>query len=109
MNRLLGLSMALASAQNGLLLVDEVETGLHYSILPKVWQLIFQTAARLNIQVFATTHSWDCIEAFQRANSLQNEAEGMLIRLEAKPDKTKVTSFDKESLAIVTREQIEVR
>ena len=109
MYRLLGLSMALASAQNGFLLVDEVETGFHYSILPKVWKLIFETAARLNVQVFATTHSWDCIEAFQRANSFQNESEGILIRLEAKPDKTKVTSFDKESLAIVTREQIEVR
>ena len=109
MNRLLGLSMALTAGRMGLLLVDEVETGFHYSILPQVWKLIFETAAKLNVQVFATTHSWECIEAFQRANAFQNEAEGMLIRLEAKPDRTKVTSFDKERLAIVTREQIEVR
>ncbi len=109
MSRLLGLALSLASAQGGLLLLDEVETGFHYSIMPKVWRLVFEAATKLNVQVFATTHSWDCIEAFQRADALQNEAEGMLIRLEAKPEKTKVTTFDKESLAIVTREQIEVR
>lgn len=67
MYRALGIALALANARNGILLIDEFENGLYYTVQPDIWQLIFQVARRLNIQVFATTHSWDCIEAFQQA------------------------------------------
>lgn len=107
-NRLFGMALALVSARNGLLLVDEVEIGFHYSILPKVWQLIFETAAKLNVQVFATTHSWDCIEAFQDAAAKHPE-DGVLVRLENREGEMKVTTFDEKRLAIAARERIEVR
>jgi AAA15 family ATPase/GTPase len=45
------------------LLIDEIENGLHWSILPKVWRFLVETARVLDVQVFATTHSKDCIEA----------------------------------------------
>ena len=65
MLRALGISLALVNVKDGILLIDEFENGLYYSVQPDVWQFIFQVARRLNVQVFATTHSWDCIEAFQ--------------------------------------------
>ena len=46
-----------------MLLVDEIDTGLHYTVLTKMWQLVYETAKRLDVQVFATTHSRDCYEA----------------------------------------------
>lgn len=67
MNRLFGIALALVNAEDGLLLIDEFESGLHYSVQPELWKLIFLVAERLNVQVVATTHSWDCIEAFQKA------------------------------------------
>jgi len=57
MNRLFGLVLALVNSKDGILLIDEVESGLHYSVQPDVWRLIFETARRLNVQFFATTHS----------------------------------------------------
>lgn len=109
MSRLLGITLALANSANGMLLIDEVESGLHYSIQPDVWRLIFQTARTLNVQVFATTHSWDCIEAFQKASSEDQAEEAMLIRLENKQGEIIPTLFDERRLSIATREQIEVR
>lgn len=109
MNRLLGLILALVESQNGILMVDEIETGFHYSALPNVWQMIFKTARDLNVQVFATTHSWDCIEAFTEAAIEDKESEGMLIRLENKNDKIKATTFSEKELEAVTRRNIEVR
>ena len=50
MRRLLALSLSLASAQEGILLIDEVDTGLHYSIIGDMWLLIVETAKRYNIQ-----------------------------------------------------------
>lgn len=107
-NRLFGITLALVNAKGGLLLLDEVENGLHYSVLPKVWRLIFETARRLNVQVFATTHSWDCIEAFQNA-AAESPEDGVLVRLQNKNDDVTATVFDERRLAIATRDQIEVR
>jgi len=109
MNRLFGMSLALVSSKNGLLLIDEVESGLHYSVQPDVWRLIFETAHRLNVQVFATTHSMDCIEAFQQAAEDNQEEEGVLIRLKNQKGQIVVTEFDERRLGIATREEIEVR
>src|SRR5438045_2113512 len=78
MLRTLGISLALVSVKDGILLIDEFENGLYYSVQPDLWQLIFQVARCLNVQVFATTHSWDCIEAFQKAASIDKQAEGIL-------------------------------
>ncbi len=109
MQRIFGIALALVNARNGILLVDEIENGLHYLAQPDVWRLIFRLASRLNIQVFATTHSWDCIEAFQKAAQEDRQNEGVLIRLESKRGKIVPTLFDERQLGIATREQIEVR
>ena len=109
MNRLFGLALGLASSRSGMLLVDEIESGLHYSIQQELWRFVFQVAKRLNVQVFATTHSWDCIEAFQVAAREDEESEGMLIRLESENGNVGVTLFDERRLSIATREHIEVR
>ena len=61
------------------------------------------------IQIFATTHSWDCLEAFQKAAVEDENEEGLLIRLQRKGDEIMPTLFDEQRLSIVTREQIEVR
>jgi AAA15 family ATPase/GTPase len=109
MTRLLGLSLALSSCRNGILFIDEIETGLHYSILPDVWKLIFKTARDLNVQVFATTHSYDCIEAFAQAAIDDEKSDGMLIRLARKDEQIKAFTFDEKQLETITKEHIEVR
>jgi hypothetical protein len=107
-NRLFGIALSLVCAKEGLLLVDEFENGLHYSILPDVWRVIFETAARLDVQVFATTHSWDCISAFQQAANDHPEV-GVLVRLTAKGDTVIPTLFREDELRIAARDRIEVR
>ncbi|MGB0561349.1 MAG: AAA family ATPase [Spirulinaceae cyanobacterium] len=109
MNRLFELAIGLVSAgEGGTFLVDEIDSGLHFRTLIDVWRLVFATAARLNLQVFATTHSWDCIEAFQSA-AAEHPEESLLIRLERIEDQIYAETFSEEELAIVTRQSIEVR
>jgi AAA15 family ATPase/GTPase len=107
--RNLGIALALVNAKDGILLIDEFEHGLYYSVQPDLWGFIFRLARSLNVQVFATTHSWDCIEAFQRAASEDHQEEGLLIRLESKKGEIGVTLYDERVLTIATREHIEVR
>ncbi len=105
MQRIFGLALALVNAKDGILLIDEIENGLHYSVQPDIWHLICQLAQRLNVQVFATTHSLDCITAFQMAA----QKEGVLIRLQSKKDEIIAELYDEDDLATATHEQLEVR
>ncbi len=65
--RLLVHSLALEHTAGGSLFIDEIDTGLHYSVMADMWKLVIATARKLNVQVFATTHSWDCIEGLAEA------------------------------------------
>ncbi len=107
-SRLFGLSLALVHAQEGFLLVDEIENGLHYSVQYDLWRLIFESAKRLNVQVFAATHSLDCIKAFTQA-AAESPDEGCLVRLAIKNGRNLVGEFSEEDLEIAIEGQIEVR
>lgn len=106
---ILSIALALENARDGILLIDEIENGIHYNALFEVWQLIFRIAHRLNIQVFATTHGWDCLEAFQAAAQEDQHEEALLIRLDRRKHGITAILFDERKMAIATREQIEVR
>jgi hypothetical protein len=65
MRRLLVLASGLACAK-GSLFIDEIDTGLHYLVMPEMWKLVVSKAVDSKIQVFATTHSWDCVEGLSQ-------------------------------------------
>ena len=64
--RLLALSCAAVQSRGVVLLVDEIDTAFHYKALFKVWKMLNRFALNSDTQIFATTHSHDCIEAFAR-------------------------------------------
>lgn len=100
----------LANAANGIVLIDEIENGIHYSIQSKLWEILLELADKFNVQVFATTHSWDCFDGFQCAlNAFHDPSQGQLLRLSIRNDEITAISFDARELAIATRENIEVR
>ena len=65
MRRFLALAIALSRTSGGVLLLDEIGTGLHYSVMADMWKLVVETAAQYDIQLFATTHSWDCVDGLR--------------------------------------------
>ena len=65
--RLFGVALALANSQGGFLLIDEAENGIHHTIQRDFWRMVLLTAEANNVQVFATTHSWDCVAGFAQA------------------------------------------
>ncbi len=109
MNRLFGLGIALACAKEGILLVDEIENGIHWSVLPEVWKFVVKVAKRLNVQVFATTHSNDCLRAFQVGTKGDQDIDGVAIRIERKDGEFNAEIFDEKRLAVIVKEAIEIR
>ncbi len=112
-SRVFHIILALVNAKDGFLLIDEFENGLHYTVQPKVWELIFKLAKELNVQVFATTHSWDCVTTFIETTQA-NETEGMLFNLgrsalKSNENQVIATAYDKEELELITQADLEVR
>jgi len=114
MLRVLQLILKIVPAKGGFLLIDEFENGLHFSVQKQIWSLLFELAVKLDIQVFATTHSWDCVESFAQVAQERTDASGVLFRVGTsvlKSDKGKIiaTVFDEEKLANITQSDVEVR
>lgn len=62
-NRILTIILAMLNCENGVLLIDEFENGLHYSVQYQLWKVINDLSTKLNVQVFATTHSMDTLRS----------------------------------------------
>jgi len=58
------------------LLIDEIENGIHYTAQAEVWRMLLKLCKHYNIQLFATTHSLEMIKAFQQVCS-EEEFTGM--------------------------------
>lgn len=107
--RMLGLTLAIANAKDGILLVDEIDAGLHFSTMSDMWRLIWDAAKRLNVQVFATTHNSDCWQSLAAiANSEHPSSEGITIQRIEK-DKPQSVLFTERQVAIAVERGIEVR
>lgn len=107
--RLFGVALALANSRNGFLLIDEAENGIHHSIQRDYWRMVLQTAHENNVQVLATTHSWDCVTGFAQAATELEDVEGVLVRLSRANGELRAIEYPEEELAIAAEQGIEVR
>ena len=107
--RITGILLSIADAPGGVVLIDEVENGFHHSVLSRVWAAIGEAARRYNTQVFATTHSFECIEAAHEAFREDQQYAFRLHRLERFEDDPHVITYDQQTLAAAIRSNLEVR
>lgn len=109
LKRLLVLSVNLVTSAGGCLFVDEIDTGLHYSVLEKMWQLLIETARRLDVQVFASTHSLDCLQALARVCGEQQDLAGEVAVHRIQSGHAASTRYTAGELALAVRHEMEIR
>lgn len=106
-NRILTIVLSLLNCPDGVLLIDEFENGLHYSVQTQLWEVIVKVATSLNVQVFATTHSSDTIKSYNDSKAIND---GIAIRLENDNDDIFSTLFkNRERLQFAIEKNIEIR
>lgn len=94
----------------GLLLIDGIDNGFHFSVLPKVWSAIVQMALKSQVQIVATTHNRECVVAAHRACSTLLAYPFRLHRLERLQDNSVTAiSYDRETLSNALAADFEVR
>lgn len=78
---LISIITSLYKSEDGYLFIDEVENGIHYTKLDEIWTIILEVSKKLNVQVFSTTHSKECIESYARVSKKLEDEEISFIEL----------------------------
>jgi len=110
MVKFLSTALTMLDLQDGFVLIDEIENGLDSTSMGKVWNAIFDWAQKLNVQVFASTHSRECIRAFSdcaETNLFGSEAK--LFRIERAAERFRAVEYTRELLAESLESEWEVR
>jgi len=68
-NRVAHFIVKMVNNRNGILLIDEIENGIHYTNHGELWKMLFKLSVEFNIQIFATTHSYEMIKSFSEVAS----------------------------------------
>jgi predicted ATP-dependent endonuclease of OLD family len=89
--------------------IDEIENGLYYETLPEIWKGIETLAKSENIQIFATTHSRECILAAHETMKMTPNYDFALHRLQRVKGKIESITHDKEMLEASVKTGLEVR
>lgn len=107
--RLVAVFSELLGSRPDLCFIDELENGIHYTSLAAVWRGIAEVAARLDIQVFATTHSWECLLAAHEAFSARDAYDFRVIQLYRMGEETEGRVLGRPHIEAAIAGQIELR
>jgi AAA domain, putative AbiEii toxin, Type IV TA system len=107
--RALTFLLAIANVPGGTLLIDEIENGLHHSVLKTIWKTIGEAAEQADVQVFATTHSYECIQAAHQAFSEKGPYNLRVLRLDRLDSEVRVATYNKTTLETSIDMSLEVR
>jgi len=107
--RLFYIILSLVNSKNGYLLIDEFENGIHWSVQRKLWDIIFILSEKLNVQIFATTHSGDCVSSFKDCWGKFSEDSAAFYRINSDTDIYRIKRYGYELLDDSIDTDVEVR
>jgi len=108
LQRIFEIALSFAYCKNGVLLIDELETAIHYSLLVDFTKFMQELAVKFNVQVFITSHSKECIGAFVE-NNVYNEDINFYTMVRDLNNEIQIITYDGDSLLNKLEQNLEVR
>jgi ABC-type multidrug transport system ATPase subunit len=107
-NKLFTILSAMILRGDGVVLLDEIDNGFYYDRLETIWRLIYRLSIKHNTQVFASTHSQECLKALAKVVK-GNETDFNLLHAERDKDGISVTQVEGEFFEDAIEQGFEVR
>lgn len=107
--RFLSILLGMAHARGGVLLLDDIDSGLHHSVLQKVWHALDEASHAFDCQLIATTHSYACLRAAREGLQGLLDPDFAFIRLEPTPSGIKAVNYSFDELGTAIDLDLEVR
>jgi hypothetical protein len=108
-NRLLSIILAMAHSRGGVVLIDEIDSGLHHSVQRRMWSWLMESAAHFECQIVATTHSYGCLEAAHQGLADLLPADFVYFRFDEEDGLVKARRYELPMLDVAIHEGWEVR
>ena len=105
---MLCLLLSIYSESNRFILIDEVENGFYFRKFTAIWDKILHLALKYNVQVFATTHSYECLQALVETVK-DKEDNFSLIRTKVESGIYKVEQFRGHTFFVALEQYGEIR
>lgn len=90
--------LTILTSQNAVICIDEIENGIHYSMFKKMWEIINTCCKKYNCQIFATTHSYDCLRGLSDYAVESNSSNISYIRLDKDSGKVVPKSYSSDMI-----------
>lgn len=112
--KILSIILSIYECENGVLIIDEIENGLHHSVIEKCWNVFLKMAKENNVKLFISTHSLELLRGL--ASTLEDEAYTeykqevsayKLIRMD--DDELAALRYDSKKLTYCLEQEIEIR
>ena len=107
MVRVARIVLAMSEAPSGVVLVDEIESGIHHSVMADVWKAIACAAEQFDTQIFATTHSYECFE--NAVNALGSDGFKFFRPRKTGDGEDEAVMYEPDMVEAAIRHYIEVR
>lgn len=80
--RIFHIGLLFAYARGGVVLIDEFENAIHYTLLRPFARFVQELAVKFDVQVFVTSHSKECIDAFVKNAFMLEDISAFALRTE---------------------------
>ena len=107
--RMFELLMTSPLAAGGVVLIDEIESGIYYQNLSALWRALSELSERDEVQIFSTSHSLECVEAAVRAFDGAHAGDFRLHRMSRRGDEIVATTYDHEAAVATLAVGVEFR
>ncbi|NOR54043.1 MAG: AAA family ATPase [Candidatus Aminicenantes bacterium] len=111
-NKILSVVLAIENNKDGVVLIDEIENGLSPSSQEILWKAIFATAKEFNVQIFATTHSLECIKTLsllssQKSINLKDDIR--VYKIERQREDFRIVKYNQDNIALAAEKDLDIR
>jgi len=109
-NKLFRILMLLTIHKGKTILIDEIDSGIHFSRFQKFWEILMEVALKDNTQIISTTHNIECIEYFVEAlKSIENTKDKARVIKVLKTNRLKSVTYDFHNFNMAVEDNIEIR
>jgi hypothetical protein len=108
-NRIFAIVLAIANFADGIVLIDEIENGLHFSALEQLWGAVHEMAVKTNVQIFATTHSMECVRSAMSAALAQKGGSICVQRTQPINGSVEAVALTEDTLTYALENNLEIR
>lgn len=108
LGRVFSIAVELLAVRGGVLLIDEIDNGLHHSVLPRLWRFLGHLCQSQKVQILATTHNEELIFSALQAFA-DSSGELGLFRIDRRDGQHSVAAYDADMQEAVREHHFEVR